>query len=143
MSEDIKSPEEPAVDTEEAKPKRARKTAEPKPEPEPENSVSAEEPEAALRLTVSGERTDNVFIDKIVPHNKAARKSLSVRHFQFRLAELGYHEALVDPEGYYGDHVIAAVAAFQHDRGFISTGQPDPETVSRVFQNDSNVNLHL
>lgn len=113
------------------------------PEPEPENSVSAEEPAATKRDTLSGEGTDDVFLERIVMHNKASRKSLSVRHLQFRLAELGYGEALVDSEGYYGDRVQTAVAAFQHDRGLVSTGEPDAETVSRIFQNDSNVNLHL
>jgi hypothetical protein len=129
------------------KPKTQRRTArtednsvqEPTPIPAPSVSFN-QDPNP--RVIMGGDR-DPVYITKIIPFNKAARKSLSVRHLQYRLAELGYTEALTDNEGYYGDSVQSAVSRYQEAHDLLATGQPDVATISSIFEGDDAVDLHL
>lgn len=90
---------------------------------------------------VSGEDIDTVHASKIIAHNKMNKKSLSVHHLQRRLAEWGYAEAYLDLDGYYGDHSIAAVSAFQEDKGLEVTGVADYTTLMRIFEGDTNVRV--
>jgi hypothetical protein len=96
---------------------------------------------ATTYAVVSNSRVDAVHASKIIPHNKMQKKSLSVHHLQRRLVEWGFTDAFLDKDGYYGDHTTRAVSAFQNKLGLAETGLPDYETLDRVFEGDTNVQL--
>lgn len=95
------------------------------------------------RHVVSGGDADDVFLDKCVYKNNAARKSLTVHHLQRRLAELGYKDAASDKDGWYGELTRDAVAAYQSAMK-IDTDTPglmNAETLQKIFNGDANVNV--
>lgn len=96
-------------------------------------------PEPAGPAVVSNGRTDEVRLDACIYKNIHARKSLTIHHLQRRLAELGYAEASHDKDGWYGDYTRIAVAKFQEDKSFESTGIVDAATFLAVFDGDVNV----
>ena len=96
-------------------------------------------PEPAGPAVVSNNRTDDVRLDACIYKNIHARKSLTIHHLQRRLAELGYTEASHDKDGWYGDLTKMAVAKFQEDRGFESTGIVDAASFLAIFDGDVNV----
>lgn len=95
------------------------------------------------RHVVSGKDADDVFLDKCVYKNVAARKSLTVHHLQRRLAELGYKEAASDKDGWYGDLTKNAVAAFQSAEKIDADtpGLMNAATLQKIFDGDANVNV--
>ena len=111
----------------------------------PAYTEKVEEPTVAIPNTVyavvSNDRVDAVHASKIVAHNKAQKKSLSVHHLQRRLNEWGFTSAYLDKDGYCGDHTISAISAFQTHVGLPVTGAPDFTTLERIFEGDTNVKL--
>ena len=96
---------------------------------------------ATAYAVVSNDSVDTVHASKIVKHNMAQKKSLSVHHLQRRLNEWGFTTAYLDKDGYCGDNTILALIEFQKHVGLIATGEPDYETLKRVFEGDTNVKL--
>lgn len=96
-----------------------------------------------VRHVVSGNDTDDVYLDKCVYKNKYARKSLTVHHVQRRLVELGYRDAGSDKDGWYGDLTQMSIATFQKDRSFAGEGCMNSETFVALFEGDQNVTVHL
>jgi hypothetical protein len=94
-------------------------------------------------VVVTGGATDSVYLDKCVFKNTGARKSLSVHHLQRRLVELGYHNALGDPDGWYGDDTRACVHAFQKDNNIDGDGIMDATTLEALFARDPHVTVVL
>jgi peptidoglycan hydrolase-like protein with peptidoglycan-binding domain len=94
-------------------------------------------------VVVTGGATDPVYLDKCVFKNAGARKSLSVHHLQRRLVELGYHNALGDPDGWYGDDTRACVHAFQKDSNIDGDGIMDATTLEALFARDPHVTVVL
>ena len=94
-----------------------------------------------LGAVVSGNERDNVSLAACVVKNMFARKSLSVHHLQRRLAELGYHDAASDKDGWYGDLTVLAVTAFQTAEGLEATGLVDMATLEALFHDDANVTV--
>lgn len=91
---------------------------------------------------VSNDSVDTVHASKIIVHNKAQKKSLSVHHLQRRLNEWGFTSAYLDKDGYCGDNTVLAIIEFQKRVGiFPATGAPDYETLERIFEGDTNVKL--
>lgn len=88
---------------------------------------------------VSGAAQDDVFLKRCVFKNQFERKSLTVHHVQRRLAELGHAGALLDKDGWYGDHTLGAVKLFQESIDFEATGMVDAATFERLFAGDINV----
>lgn len=82
---------------------------------------------------------DKVIVSRIVFKNIYAKKSLSVHHIQRRLNEVGYSEAFLDKDGWYGDRTKAALAEFQKDNGLSGDGDVTLETMYALFENDDNV----
>ena len=111
----------------------------------PAYTEKVEEPTVAIPNTVyavvSNDLVDAVHASKIVPHNKAQKKSLSVHHLQRRLVEWGFTGAYLDKDGYCGDNTLTALSAFQTHVGLPVTGAPDFTTLERVFEGDTNVRL--
>ena len=94
-------------------------------------------------VVVTGGATDPVYLDKCVFKNTGARKSLSVHHLQRRLVELGYHNALGDADGWYGDDTRACVHAFQKDNNIDGDGIMDATTLEALFARDPHVTVVL
>ena len=94
-------------------------------------------------VVVTGGATDSVYLDKCVFKNTGARKSLSVHHLQRRLVELGYHNALGDPDGWYGDDTRACVHAFQTDSNIDGDGIMNATTLEALFARDPHVTVVL
>lgn len=89
---------------------------------------------------VSDGLVDDVALAACVYKNLHARKSLTVHHLQRRLEELGYAEAGMDKDGYYGDLTKFAVASYQRDNKLEGDGLVDAETFLAIFKGDPNVN---
>jgi len=96
-------------------------------------------PAPAGPAVVSDNEQDDVLLSSCVYKNELSRKSLTVHHLQRRLNELGYTEAFVDRDGYYGDPTKMAVARFQKDTGIEGDGMIDAPTFLAVFKGDPNV----
>ena len=92
---------------------------------------------------VSGAVQDDVYLMRCVFKNQFERKSLTVHHVQRRLAELGHAGALVDKDGWYGDHTLNAVKQFQESIGLEAAGMMDAVTFERLFAGDPNVIVHV
>lgn len=119
--------------------------ADPEPEPEPVKPKRKTEDvvvPAADHVVGNGD-VDEVFLKQCVYKNPYARKSLTVHHVQRRLGELGYSDATADRDGWYGDLTVAAVKAFQADKGFEATGKMDADTFTKLFAGDHNVRVVL
>lgn len=98
-------------------------------------------PQAAANAAVSGNATDDVLLEQCVVKNKFARKSLTIHHVQRRLVEWGYVDAGADKDGWYGDHTLRAVAAFQADHSLDGAGVMNAATLVALFEGDHNVNV--
>jgi peptidoglycan hydrolase-like protein with peptidoglycan-binding domain len=129
----------------EAAPETAPVAVEPAPPVEqptaPLKAEKAGRTPSPLGAVVSGNERDNVSLAAFVVKNMFARKSLSVHHLQRRLAELGYHDAASDKDGWYGDLTVLAVAAFQAAEGLEATGLVDMATLEALFHDDANVTV--
>jgi len=115
---------------------------EPTPEPKPKRKVEEAVVPAADHVVGNGD-TDEVHLKQCVYKNPYARKSLTVHHVQRRLGELGYSDATADRDGWYGDLTVAAVKAFQSDKGLDANGSMDADTFTRLFAGDHNVRVVL
>lgn len=105
------------------------------------NVPTAQVPATAYAV-VSNDSVDTVHVSKCIPHNVRQKKSLSVHHLQRRLNEWGFTSAYLDKDGYCGDNTLLAITQFQKAQGmFPVTGLPDYDTLSRVFEGDTNVKL--
>lgn len=89
------------------------------------------------------EDTDPVLLSRIVFESTRTRNSLSVKHMQRRLVELGFVEAGADKAGWYSTLTKSAVAEFQKKHDLDSTGIADAQTLKALFKGDKNVNLIL
>lgn len=96
---------------------------------------------ATKYAVVSGDSVDTVFVSKVVVHNRAQKKSLSVHHVQRRLSEWGFVGAFLDRDGYCGDNTVTALTEFQALAKLPETGKPDYQTLSALFEGDTNVKL--
>lgn len=120
-----------------------------KPKPKPakvevkKSSFSAPAVPPTKFAVVSNADTDEVFLSRCVPHNKREMKSLTVHHIQRRLREWGFRIAYSDKDGYYGDLTIEGVRQFQESLGLEATGIVDAETLTRLFEGDTNVTVRL
>jgi len=99
-------------------------------------------PPTAYAVTGEG-ATDEVHLSKIVYMNRQQRRVLSVFHVQRRLAEWGFENARAEKPGWYGDVTKDSVAAFQKQLGLVETGIVDAETLTRLFEGDTNVTVIL
>jgi peptidoglycan hydrolase-like protein with peptidoglycan-binding domain len=71
------------------------------------------------------------------------RRSLTVHHIQRRLKEWGFRDAFSERDGLYGDLTKKSVTEFQESLGLEVTGMMDAETMTRLFEGDTNVTVHL
>ena len=99
-------------------------------------------PPTVYAVTGEGE-TDEVHLSKIVYMNRQQRRVLSVFHVQRRLGEWGFDNALAEKPGWYGDVTKDCVANFQKHVGLQETGIVDAETITRLFEGDTNVTVVL
>jgi hypothetical protein len=106
----------------------------------PSSSNVSKAPSSAYAI-VSSEKTDKVYLSKIIFKNIFQKKSLSVHHLQRRLAEWGIASADLDKDGYYGDGTLIAIGQFQVKVGLTHTGSLNAETLKAVFENDNNVTV--
>ena len=131
-----------AVIEEKPKPKPAKpaKSA----EVETKNSTfSALTPPPTKPHVISNWDTDKVFLSQCVYNNKKNRKSLTIHHIQRRLKEWGFKTAFTDKDGFYGDKTKKSVAEFQEFAGLEVTGIINAETLTRIFEGDTNVTVVL
>lgn len=112
-----------------------------KPEPKPAPSTSSVPP--TTYAVVGGKKTDDVMLSRAIYKNIKQRRSLTVHHIQRRLVEWGFKEAHIDQDGFYGDRTKKSVALFQESLGLEATGLMNAETMTRLFEGDTNVTLHL
>lgn len=128
-------------------PEEGMKESAAKPKPKaPAAAVKKEEEKKDVVIesayhVVSGGEYDVVHLSKAVYKNVAAKKSLTVHHLQRRLNEIGYHDAYLDKDGWYGDHTKNAVAAFQEDKKLGGDGMMDMQTMNAIFLGDNNVRV--
>lgn len=90
---------------------------------------------------VSGQDFDDVRLSSCVFKNSRSRKSLTIHHLQRRLVSLGYGEAGVDPDGYFGDETAVAIENFRKDKKLAGTDPIDAETFEAIFKGDPNVKV--
>lgn len=124
-----------------------------KPEPKFENKKIADPvavdieavrdslPKPAGDAVVGNGVVDTVKLSTVVYKNLYAKKSLSVHHLQRRLSELGYSEAFQDKDGWFGNKTKLALAKFQQDNKVGADGNPDLETLKKLFAGDPNVEV--
>jgi hypothetical protein len=125
-----------AEDTPEVKDETPKKRAPRK------DTEKATDPSGTGQVVGDGD-TDPVYLREIVYRNIKKRKSLSVHHLQRRLNDLGYAEAYADPDGFYGDLTMGAVARYQREHNLTETGMVDADTFNTIFKGDANVDLHV
>lgn len=85
--------------------------------------------------------TDPVYLSRCIYMNRYERNSLSVRHVQRRLTDLGYRDADADPKGWYKENTRAAVEKFQADSDLNATGLIDAVTLEALFEGDKAVTV--
>lgn len=100
-------------------------------------------PEPAGPAVVGNGEVDEVYLSACVYRNIHSQKSLTVYHLQRRLAELGFKEADLDKQGFYGGPTKLAVRNFQASKNFDATGVIDAATFSAIFDGDPNVRVVL
>ena len=100
-------------------------------------------PEPAGPAVVGNGEVDEVFLSSCVYRNIHSQKSLTVYHLQRRLSELGFSEADLDKQGFYGGPTKLAVRNFQASKNFDATGVIDAVTFSAIFDGDPNVRVVL
>jgi hypothetical protein len=92
---------------------------------------------------VSGEDQDKVYLSKATYKNLLRKRSLTIHHIQRRLKEWGFFDAYADTDGFYGDFTKKSVTEFQEKLGLEVSGLMDAETLTRLFEGDTNVLVHL
>lgn len=107
------------------------------------NAVKDALPQPAGPAVVGNGEVDEVRLSACVYKNVNAQKSLTVYHLQRRLVELGFVEADLDKQGYYGGPTKLAVKNFQASKKFEATGIVDAVTFKAVFKGDPNVKVIL
>jgi hypothetical protein len=107
------------------------------------NAVIDSLPAPAGPAVVGLGEVDDVLLSSCIYKNKYARKSLTVHHLQRRLSELGYTQAGLDKDGYYGDLTKAAVLEFQLANNLSDSGMVDAVTFELIFKGDPNVKVVL
>lgn len=118
-----------------------------KPKPKPakveakKSTFSALTPPPTKPHVVTNWDTDKIYLSQCIYNNKANRKSLTVHHIQRRLKEWGFKTAFTDKDGFYGDKTKKSVAEFQEFIGVEVTGIVDAETLTRIFEGDTNVTV--
>jgi hypothetical protein len=100
-------------------------------------------PQPAGPAVVGNGEVDEVKLSACVYKNTNSQKSLTVYHLQRRLVELGFDEAGLDKQGFYGAATKLAVRNFQASKKFDATGVMDAVTFKAVFKNDPNVKVML
>ena len=100
-------------------------------------------PEPAGPAVVGNGEVDEVRLSACVYKNVNSQKSLTVYHLQRRLVELGFVEADLDKQGYYGGPTKVAVRNFQASNKLEATGIMDAVTFKAVFKGDPNVKVIL
>ena len=114
-------------------------TPEPTPEPVIEVAAVVVEPEHKKANTVKSKKDsksfsgENIYLDKLV-FNSLSRNSQSVKNLQDRLKDLGYAEASDDKYGWLSVNTKSAIASYQKDAGLEPNGNPDKDTVDRLFE---------
>lgn len=150
-------PIEPAVEevvVEEAEPEAEPEAVEaPKPKPLPVrvsvpvavdiDAVKDSLPEPAGPAVVGNGVVDEVFLSACIYRNTNSQKSLTVYHLQRRLVELGFAEADLDKQGFFGGPTKLAVRNFQASKKLDATGVVDAVTFKAVFKGDPNVKVIL
>ena len=128
---------------------------EPQPEPKPLpvrvtvpvavdiDAVKDSLPEPAGPAVVGNGEVDEVRLSACVYKNVNAQKSLTVYHLQRRLVELGFAEADLDKQGFFGGPTKLAVRNFQASKKLDATGVVDAVTFKAVFKGDPNVKVIL
>lgn len=109
----------------------------------PETKSSKPDVPKTTYAVVSGKNQDDVHLSKAVYKNAARKRSLTVHHIQRRLVEWGYYDAYLDKDGFYGDKTHQSVIQFQDRVGILATGEMDAETMTKLFEGDTNVIVHL
>lgn len=118
-----------------------------KPKPKPakaeakKSAFSALTPPPTKPHVITNWDTDKVYLSQCVYNNKANRKSLTIHHIQRRLKEWGFKTAFTDKDGFYGDKTKKSVAEFQEFIGIEATGIINAETLTRIFEGDTNVTV--
>lgn len=84
---------------------------------------------------------DTVQLSSIKLKNIYMKKSLSVRHLQRRLAELGYLDAASDKEGWMGDLTFKSLNEWRADSDLPEGGDVTFEELEAIFKDDPNVLL--
>jgi hypothetical protein len=92
---------------------------------------------------VGGEEQDEVHLSRAIYKNMKQKRSLTVHHIQRRLKEWGFRDAYSERDGFYGDLTKKSVTEFQESLGLEVTGMMDAETMTRLFEGDTNVTVHL
>ncbi len=100
-------------------------------------------PQPAGPAVVGNGEVDEVFLSACVYRNLHSQKSLTVYHLQRRLAELGFAEAELDKQGFFGGPTKLAVKGFQASKKFEVTGVVDAVTFKAIFKGDPNVKVVL
>lgn len=137
-------PESPAIeDIVEAKPVKPLPTRVTVPVAVDIEAVRDALPEPAGPAVVGNGEVDEVKLSACVYKNVNSQKSLTVYHLQRRLVELGFEEAGLDKQGYYGGATKLAVRNFQASKKFDATGIMDALTFKTIFKGDPNVKVIL
>jgi peptidoglycan hydrolase-like protein with peptidoglycan-binding domain len=124
----------PEISVSPAKSKAATPKAEPKPVPAPiAHPVS--------RHVYGTGSHDDVHYARIRDTTKT-NKSLTVKHLQRKLDELGFHEAAADIDGKYGLLTERSVNQWQEKIGH-PIGDLTPEQFTEIFEGDPNVRVVL
>jgi peptidoglycan hydrolase-like protein with peptidoglycan-binding domain len=92
---------------------------------------------------VGGGEQDEVHLSRAIYKNMRQKRSLTVHHIQRRLKEWGFRDAYSERDGFYGDLTKKSVTEFQESLGLEVTGMMDAETMTRLFEGDTNVTVHL
>jgi hypothetical protein len=90
---------------------------------------------------VGGGTIDSVHLSKCVFKSTTHKRSLTVHHLQRRLMEWGYMDAYLDKDGYFGDLTLKSVNEFRNAHGIVSDVAMDAETLTRIFEGDTNVSV--
>jgi peptidoglycan hydrolase-like protein with peptidoglycan-binding domain len=113
-----------------------------KPKPVETTPTSTSVPPTTYAV-VGGGKTDGVYLSRALYKNMNQKRSLTVHHIQRRLKEWGFKDAYSDRDGFYGDRTKKSVSQFQEYLGLEMTGLMDAETMTRLFEGDTNVTVQL
>jgi peptidoglycan hydrolase-like protein with peptidoglycan-binding domain len=147
LDAEIVAEEDPDVLTreervEETEPAPVKRKPAPKKPAEPEKPDTTSVPPTRYAV-VGGADTDGVYLTRAVFKNMNNKRSLTVHHIQRRLKEWGFKDAYSDRDGFYGDRTKKSVTEFQESLGLEVTGLMNAETMTRLFEGDTNVTVHL